>query len=112
MAEVVTVTAYLSVGAGASGRVTVFTVPPARVFRLRTVRLHCSSGTDLRLRCRVMYGDKQVLPYSGWLRAEPGVSQAEGEFVYGGESRVDVEYVNEDTGEAHSFYITLTGELE
>jgi len=112
MAKRITIVGYRSVPAGGSGRLTLWTVEPAMRFKVCRVELLCSSGTDLRLGVRLMYGDERVAPENDWLRADPGRGIAEVEFEYGGESKVDVVYENFDTTTSRSFFVMVHGVVE
>ena len=98
--------------AGSKTAVTVFTVGPARKFRIQRVLLHFPSGSNFNLGVAVRVGINNVCPEQGLVYGDDCVIELHDDTVVDSGSDINLYGENEDTTADHSVLVVIEGVME
>jgi len=109
--KVVTASYLLQAAAASKGKVLIYTVPAARVLKLKEIEVNFAYGTNFELRIKIEGVMRTIAPTQGFIAGDYGtiVLQCDEELRSGEEIYVRYENVNAST--ARSCWIIVTGEL-
>ncbi len=112
MAEKVTIPYHLVAGAGATGEVSLYTVPGARRLRVKRIITYFPAGNYGELYLSYYVGINQVHPKTGELNGDQVVWDDDVDItIYSGED-LKLKYRNTNTTETREAFIHVIGELE
>jgi len=113
MGKTIHIPYYLTAAAGASGTVSLYTVPGGQKLKITRIVIRFESGTDGKLQLAFKAGIKQVAPVEGKYFAGENVTlNLPADIEYYPDSSIDLYYNNTDPGSSHSATIVLVGTLE
>jgi len=101
----------IEAAAGASGKEFISVEPAGRPLRLKKTRIYFPAGTEGKLKVRIVYGNMAIVPVSGWASGDNSEFVSERNWVFDAGTPLAVEFVNEDTTNAKTAYVTITYEV-
>ena len=111
MSEVYTYAYQLTASAGASGKVSAFTVTAGRKMRLREVKVFFPSGSNMYLSLKILRGEEQIVPDGGSLVGDNVVIPVPCDDVIESGQPVIVQYSNSDAANPHTALILFVAEV-
>ncbi len=111
MPETKEVSLTISAAAGASGEKRVSVDPPGRPLRLVQTKITFPAGTEGKLRVRMRYGNMPIVPENGWATGDDSEFVSAKTWFFDAGTAPIVEYMNDDSTNAKTAYVTLTYEV-
>ena len=101
----------IEAAAGAKGKEFISVEPAGRPLRLRKTSIYFPAGTEGKLKVRIVYGNMAVIPENGWASGDNSEFVSEKSWLFDAGTPLAVEFVNEDTTNAKTAYVTITYEV-
>ena len=105
----VTIPYHLVASAGASGKVPIYTVSPARKLRVKRVIIYFPIGNYGELEIALYRGESKILPTTGTFTGDNVVYDLDVDLEYGAEENVYIYYKNNNDSETREAFILLVG---
>ena len=112
MGEKVVIPINVSVSPSSTRVTTLYTVPDAKVLKLKKIELHFPSGVSFDLTFVLLYGNMQVYPATGSVTGSDTPHVNEIDVTYFSGDQVKCRVTNSNTTETLRVVGTLEGELE
>jgi len=112
MKNVISVAYHLSVSGGASGTVSIYSVPGARKLKLKSIRVSFPAGTYSELKIALMRGIEKIFPVEGEVRGDNEVVEAEVDEELSSGSTLRIAYENTNATQTRECEILITGVLD
>jgi hypothetical protein len=111
MGEIKQSSVTINAAPGSSGVENIPVEPEGRPLMLRKARIYFPAGTEGKLKIRILYGNMQIIPESGWAQGDSNEFVSEKTWRFDAGTPLAIEYLNEDTTYAKTAYVTITYEV-